>query len=117
MGYIFLTITVVAESVAIIFMKLSNGFQQKLYAVIAVILYSASFIFLTLALKQLHAGTANAMWAGASTVLVAIAGIYIFNEKFNWMQMISIAFIIAGLIGLNIQKLKCVYLTTFLLSR
>ena len=104
MGYIFLIVTILAESAAVVFMKLSNGFQQKLYALAAIILYGLTFIFLTLALKQLPAGIANAIWAGASTVLVAIAGIYFFNEKYNWIQMLSIGFIIAGLVGLNIQK-------------
>jgi small multidrug resistance pump len=104
MGYIFLIITIIAETAAVICMKLSNGFQQKLYALAAFILYAFTFIFLTLALKQLPAGIANALWAGASTVLVAVAGIYMFNEKLNWIQMIAILFIIVGLIGLNIQK-------------
>jgi small multidrug resistance pump len=103
MGYIFLIITILAESAAVIFMQLSNGFQQKLYALAAIILYGLTFVYLTLALKQLPAGIANAIWAGASTVLVAFAGIYFFNERFNWIQMISIIFIIVGLIGLNIQ--------------
>jgi multidrug transporter EmrE-like cation transporter len=104
MGYIFLIITILAESAAVMFMKLSNGFQQKLYALPAIILYALTFIFLTLALKQLPTGIANAIWAGASTVPVAIFGIYFFNEKLNWMQMASMLFIIIGLIGLNIQK-------------
>jgi len=85
-------------------MKLSNGFQQKYYALLAIISYAASFIFLTLALKQLPAGIANAIWAGASTLLVAVAGIYIFNEKLNWLQILSMLLIMVELIGLNFQK-------------
>jgi small multidrug resistance pump len=104
MGYIFLIITILSETAAVICMKLSNGFQQNPYALAAFILYAFTFIFLTLALKQLPAGIANALWAGASTVLVAVAGIYMFNEKLNWVQMASILFIIVGLIGLNIRK-------------
>ncbi len=104
MGYIFLIITIVAETAAVIFMKLSNGFQQKFYSIAAVITYAVSFIFLTLSLKQLPAGIANAIWAGASTLLVAGTGIYFFNEKLNWIQIISMLLIAIGLIGLNIQK-------------
>ena len=104
MGYIFLTVTILAETAAVIFMKLSAGFQQKYYALLAIISYAVSFIFLTLALKQLPAGISNAIWAGASTLLVVAAGIYFFNEKLNWPQILSIVFILMGLIGLNIQK-------------
>jgi multidrug transporter EmrE-like cation transporter len=103
-SYIFLLLTILSETTAVVFMKLSNGFQQKYYALFAIISYAASFIFLTLALKQLPAGIANAIWAGASTLLVAIAGIYVFNEKLNWIQIVSMLFIIAGLIGLNFRK-------------
>lgn len=104
MGYGFLIITIFAETAAIIFMKLSNGFQQKYYALLAIIFYAVSFIFLTVALKQLPAGIANAIWAGTSTLLVAVAGIYFFNEKLNWIQIVSMLLIVAGLIGLNMQK-------------
>lgn len=104
MGYLFLILTIVCESAAVIFMKLSNGFQQKQYAVFAIITYAASFIFLTLSLKQLPAGIANAIWAGASTLLVAGAGVYFFHEKLNWIQIVSMLLIAVGLIGLNIQK-------------
>jgi multidrug transporter EmrE-like cation transporter len=104
MGYLFLVLTIVCESAAVIFMKLSGGFQQKPYAIAAMITYAASFIFLTLSLKQLEAGIANAIWAGASTLMVAAAGIYIFNEKLNWIQIVSMFFIAIGLIGLNIRK-------------
>ncbi len=104
MGNVFLIITILAESAAVICMKLSNGFQQKSYALGAIVLYALTFIFLTLALKQLPTGIANAIWAGASTVLVAVFGIYFFHEKLSWAQIISLLFIIIGLIGLNIQK-------------
>ncbi len=104
MGYIFLIITIFSETAPVIFMKLSDGFQQKYYALAAIITYAASFIFLTLALKQLPAGIANAIWAGASTLLVAIVGFYLFNEKLNWIQVASMLLIAIGLMGLNIQK-------------
>lgn len=104
MGHVYLIITILSETAAVIFMKLSDGFQQKYHAIAAVVTYTASFIFLTLALKQLPAGIANAIWAGASTLLVAGAGVYFFHEKLNWIQVISMTLIAVGLIGLNVQR-------------
>lgn len=104
MGYLFLLLTIVSETAAVIYMKLSNGFQHKLNATIAVIAYIVGFIFLTLALKQLPVGIANAIWAGASTILVAILGIYLFKEQLTTLQWISLLLIVAGLVGLNIEK-------------
>jgi multidrug transporter EmrE-like cation transporter len=104
MGYFFLILTIVFESTAVIFMKLSNGFQHKLQAAIAVTAYILSFVFLTYSLKQLPAGLANAVWAGASTVLVAVLGILIFKEYLSVLQLVFLFLIVIGLIGLNFSK-------------
>lgn len=104
MGYLFLILTILLEGSAVIFMKLSHGFENKLYGGLAVLGYGLSFITLTLALKHLPVGITNATWAGASTLLVAIAGIFIFKEHLSAMQMVYMALIIIGIVGLNLAK-------------
>ena len=104
MGYLFLILTILLEGSAVLFMKLSNGFENKLYGALAVIGYGLSFVTLTLALKHLPVGITNATWAGASTLLVAIAGIFIFKEHLSTMQMVYMALIIIGIVGLNLAK-------------
>jgi multidrug transporter EmrE-like cation transporter len=101
MGKLFLLLTILSESAAVVFMKLSAGFQDKLYTAFAIVTYALSFVFLTLSLKTLPAGTANAIWAGASTLLVAILGIIFFKERLNTWQIICLLLIIIGLVGLN----------------
>ncbi len=102
-GHFFLLLTVLSETAAVIFMKLSSGFQNKLTLLIAVICYALSFVFLTLSLKYLPAGIANAIWAGASALLVAVLGLFIFNERLSTIQFLSLVLIVVGLIGLNIS--------------
>jgi len=104
MGYLFLVLTIISETAAVIYMKLSQGFQNKLNAAIAIMAYVLGFIFLTLALKYLPVGIANAIWAGASTVLVALLGVYLFKEQLTIIQVISLILIVMGLVGLNIEK-------------
>ena len=82
-------------------MKASDGFQQKTSSIIAIVSYMLSFVFLTFALKKLPVGTANAIWAGASTLLAAILGAFIFKESLNVRQMIFLGLIVIGLIGLQ----------------
>jgi len=103
MGQVFLLLTILTESAAVICMKLSAGFSNKLFSMLAIVAYGLSFVFLTLALKHLPAGIANAVWAGASAVLVATLGILVFKERLTAMQVISMLLIIAGMIGLNIK--------------
>jgi small multidrug resistance pump len=101
MGNLFLLFTILTETAAIICMKLSAGFHNRLYTALAIASYGLSFVFLTLALKYLPAGITNAIWAGASTVLVTILGILIFREKLNAVQIASVLLIVIGLAGLN----------------
>ena len=101
MGNLFLLFTILSETAAVICMKLSTGFQNKLYTVAAVITYALSFVFLTLSLKSLPAGIANAIWAGASTVLVTVLGLFIFKERLSTVQIVSMVLIVLGLVGLN----------------
>ncbi len=101
MGHLFLILTILSEPAAVLCMKRSIGFQNKLYTVIAVITYALSFVFLTLSLKSRPAAVANAIWASASTVLVALVGIFIFRERLTAVQMGSMLLTAIGLIGLN----------------
>ncbi len=101
--YLFLILTILFESAAVVFMKMSHGFTHKLQAVLAIVCYSSSFIFLTMGLKKLPMGWANAIWAGSSTVLVALFSMYYFKENLNLHQIFFLTLIVIGLIGLNIQ--------------
>jgi len=101
MGYLFLLLTILAETVAVLYMKASNGFEHKWSAALAVMAYLLSFVFLTLALKRLPMGTANAIWAGASTLLVAVLGVYLFKEELNPKQVLFLTLIVVGLMGLH----------------
>ncbi len=104
MGYLFLLLTIVSESLAVIFMKMSDGFQHRWHAGIAIVAYLSSFLFLTFALKHLPAGWTNAIWAGASAVIVAVLSMFIFKETLRPLQLVSLALIVIGLIGLQAGK-------------
>lgn len=101
MGYFFLILTILLEGSAVVFMKLSHGFHNKLYAALAIAGYGLSFFTLTLALKKLPLAIANATWAGASTILVAVAGIVFLEEHLNMWQTVYLLLIVIGIVGFN----------------
>ena len=103
MGYIFLAITILAETAALLAMKAANGFTHWGWTVVAASTYLLSFIFLTLALRYLPAGIANAIWAGASTILVAIMGYFIFRESLSLVQVCCLILITVGILGLSLN--------------
>lgn len=100
-GYFFLFATIVIETLAVILMKLANGFENKIYFGLGILAFITSFIFLSMALKSLPMGWANAIWAGSSTLLVCLVGYVYFEEKINWIQGIFLLCIVVGLVGLN----------------
>jgi len=61
---------------------------------------------LTLALKKFEIGMAYAIWSGLGTALIAVIGIYLFDETATLMKFLSIALIIAGVVGLNLSGAK-----------
>jgi multidrug transporter EmrE-like cation transporter len=104
MGYTFLILTIIVETTSVCFMKLADGYNNKGYFVLGATFYVSSFLLLNQALKYLPMGWTNAMWAGSSTVLVAILGIALFNETLNSKQVFFMVLIIIGLVGLELGK-------------
>ncbi len=70
--------------------------------------YGASLWFLALCLKSLDVGTAYAIWAGAGTALISIAGVFLFTEPMTAIKAMSLALIILGVVGLHWAEGKVV---------
>jgi len=106
MHWIYLGFAIVFEVGGTTAMKLSDGFSKLLPSGLLIIFYTASFVLMALALKKLEVGMTYAIWAGVGTALIAVIGVLYFKEPMNLLKMISIALIIAGVIGLNLSGAK-----------
>jgi len=51
-------------------------------------------------------GSGMAVWAGVSTALVAAIGIGYFGEELTALKLVSLLFIIVGVVGLNFGEAK-----------
>jgi small multidrug resistance pump len=100
-AWIFLTLAIFTEVAGTTSMKLSAGFTQLQPSVLIFLFYALSLAFLTLSLKRLEIGFAYAIWSGLGTLLIFFIGIYFFQESFTLMKTLSLACIIAGVIGLK----------------
>lgn len=100
--WVYLGMAIVTEVVGTVCMKLSDGFTRPLFSALIFLFYGISFYFLTLCLKRIDIGTAYAIWAGVGTALIAAIGITFFREDVNIVKLISLAAIVAGVIGLNL---------------
>jgi multidrug transporter EmrE-like cation transporter len=97
-----LLLAVFSEIIATTSLKLSEGFTKPLPAVFVVLGYGAAFYFLSLTLKNMHLGTAYAIWSGLGTAGAVIIGMLLWQEKLDGWRIIGIALIVIGVIVLNL---------------
>jgi len=102
MAWFYLFLGGALEIIWLIAMKYSNGFRNLWPSVIVVIALIASMIVVSLAIRTIPMGTAYAIWTGIGAAGGAIAGIVLFNESKDWLRLLSIALIIAGIVGLKL---------------
>lgn len=87
-------------------MKLSAGFTKLIPSILLFLCYGLSFAALTFALKKIDLSVAYAIWAGTGTALIAVIGILFFRENVSLLKLVSIMFIVAGVVGLNLSGAK-----------
>mgnify|MGYP000920379064 FL=1 len=84
-------------------LKYTEGFTRPLPTVLTIAAMLISLGLLGLAMKELPLGTAYAIWTGVGAVGTVIAGIILFGESMALVRLISVALIVAGLIGLKVS--------------
>ena len=100
--WLYLAAAIVLEVAGTTCMKLSEGFTKIMPSILIFVFYAASFTGLTYALKRIDVSVAYAIWSGLGTVLITAIGILYFREPATALRFVSIALIIAGVVGLNL---------------
>jgi len=85
-------------------LKYSEGMTRLVPALFTLVGMVFSFLFLAQALKTIPVGTGYAVWTGIGAAGTAILGIILFSESAAWPRLISLALIIAGMIGLKLTS-------------
>ena len=101
--WLILVCAIALEAAGTTSMKLSEGFTKSVPSILLFVFYGASFVGLTLALKKIDVSVAYAVWSGVGTAIIAVIGVYYFDEKINAVKIVSIMLIIAGVVGVNLS--------------
>jgi quaternary ammonium compound-resistance protein SugE len=83
-------------------LKYTEGFTRVWPSVFTLAAMAASVVLLGMAMKSLPVGTAYAIWVGVGAVGTALLGIILFGESANAGRLISLALIVAGIVGLKL---------------
>lgn len=92
------------EIVWLISMKHTDGFTRLWPSVLTISAMAASMWLVSLSIRTIPVGTAYAVWTGIGAVGGAVAGILLFGESKEWLRLMSIALIIAGILGLKLTS-------------
>ena len=83
-------------------LKYTDGFTRPWPTIGTVAAMFISLALLGVAMKSLPVGTSYAVWVGVGAVGTAILGIVLFGESANAGRLVSLALIVAGIVGLKL---------------
>lgn len=103
-SWVSLAIAILFGVMGTISMKLSYGLKHKKPVLYVIFFYTISFIALTFAIKHLDLSVVYAVWSGVGTVLVALIGIFYFNESASIRKLFFLMLIVIGVIGIHFSE-------------
>jgi quaternary ammonium compound-resistance protein SugE len=83
-------------------LKYTNGFIRLWPSVWTIFAMIVSLWLLGIAMRSLPVGTAYSAWVGVGAVGTVILGIVLLGESASIARLVSVALIIAGIIGLKL---------------
>ncbi|MEN3371598.1 quaternary ammonium compound efflux SMR transporter SugE [Dechloromonas sp. ZS-1] len=85
-------------------LKYTEGFTKPWPSIFTITAMIISVVLLGIAMKFLPVGTSYAVWVGVGAVGTAILGIILFGEPATPARLLSLGFIVAGIVGLKLAS-------------
>lgn len=105
MSWLFLVVAGLCEIGWPLGLKLSQVTSHRvLWIVFAVVSMTASGVLLWFAQKSIPMGTAYAVWTGIGAVGTFVAGILLFKDPATVLRVVSVVFIIMGIVGMKLSQ-------------
>lgn len=101
LAWLLLIISGLLEIVWAYTMKLSHGFTVLWPSVITITILVVSFFLLAKAINVLGIGLSYAVFTGIGVVGTTVISIFVLHEGAGAMKLISLAVLVAGIIGLK----------------
>ncbi len=103
-SWLYLIAAIIFEVSGTTCMKLSEEFTKIVPSIFIFVFYGLCLTFLTLSLRTIPVSIVYSIWAGLGTLVIATISVIWFNESFTLIKIISMSFIIIGIIGLNLAE-------------
>lgn len=99
---VLLVVAIVIEVVATSLLPRADGFRNLGWTVAVMAGYTISIWLLTVVVRTVPVSVAYAIWSGLGTATVAVVGYLYLGESMGALKAVSLALIVAGVIGLNL---------------
>jgi small multidrug resistance pump len=99
---VLLALAIGVEVAASALLPKADGFTNPVWTAVVLVGYGVAIWLLTVVVRSMPVSVAYAIWAGAGTALVAVVGLVFLGESFNWVKVLSLTMIVAGVVGLNL---------------
>ena len=102
LGYLFLANGIIFGIASNSFAKISEGFTLLFPSIITAITIVLCMYALSLVMKNIPMGITYASFAGLTIIATVVVGIFRFNQVPNFYSLIGLAFIIVGVLMVNL---------------
>ncbi len=102
MAWLLLVIAGLFECGWAVGLKYTNSFTNLVPSILTIAAMMISFWLLSIAMKTIPIGTAYGVWTGIGAIGVALLGMFILGESKDFMKIICLLFIVAGIVGLKV---------------
>ena len=97
---VFLVGTILADVTGVVLLGKAQGLERPGHLLAGVLALLLGFVLFSYATRTIPAGLANAVWAGASIVLVVLLGRVFLRETITAPQYVCLGLILAGTVGI-----------------
>ena len=102
MAYLYLAAAIIFEILGTMSMKYSEGFTKVIPSILTIVCSGICFVGLAMALKTLPVSNVYAIWAGVGTAVMAVVGMYYFDEPLPMQKVLATSLIVLGVVLLNL---------------
>jgi small multidrug resistance pump len=104
MGYLYLSISIIAEVIGTTALKAADGFTNPGPSLLAVGAYGVAFFALSFVFRTVPMGIAYAIWSGVGIALISVAGIFLYKQSLDMPAILGIVLIVAGVAVINLYS-------------
>lgn len=103
-AWAYLSLAIVFEVIGTSSLKMSDGFTQTWPSVICIACFMVALYMLSQSVKTLEISIVYAIWSGVGIALIAIIGVFIFDETITLRKFLFMSLIVIGVVGLQIDS-------------